>query len=240
MVKSFVIWNKRLSRTNNRYTIRALSQVEGEGGISHPRLSMWNNVVLNSYFVTNISGGGNLYVTNNTLLHHLVCITPSCPLSSCNWALSCSIRATPPPPPPASQKFGLKAEKEPNKIQSQADFTKSQKLVSNNFSLSALCCIAGLQPKDIFSLLQSLFHVENAGNSYSELATLPPPPPIPTWPWALPYWPALLSLSHKNNASIPPSPPPGRGRGWRESPKSRHSRTNKAVGAHVQLWKSIE
>jgi hypothetical protein len=84
----------------------------------------------------------------------------------------------PPPPPPASQKFGLKAEKEPNKIQSQVDFTKSRKLVSNNFSLAALCCIAGLQPKDIFSLLQSLFHVENAGNSYSEPATLPPP--IPT------------------------------------------------------------
>ncbi len=33
-----------------------------------------------------------------TLLRHFVCITPACPLSSCNWALSCSLRATPPPP----------------------------------------------------------------------------------------------------------------------------------------------
>ncbi len=46
----------------------------------------WRGHTSYSYFVTNISGGGDLYVTNNTLLRHFVSDTQASPLPSCNWA----------------------------------------------------------------------------------------------------------------------------------------------------------
>jgi hypothetical protein len=91
-----------------------LSRVEGKGGISLPRLSTWNSLVLNSYFVTNISGGGDLCVTNNTLLRHT--------------------------------------------------------------------SVPSIQLYTDVSAVPSCNH---------------PPPPIPTWPWAFLYWPALLSMAYR-------------------------------------------
>ncbi len=99
-VHQTLVWLKLLSFGTKGLTAptigiqSGLSWVEREGGISHPRLSTWNSLVLYSYFVTNISGRGDLYVTNNTLLRHT-----RCPLSSCILMSQLFRRATTPPPP---------------------------------------------------------------------------------------------------------------------------------------------
>jgi hypothetical protein len=62
------------------------------------------------------------------------------------------------------------------------------------------------KPKDIFSLLQSLFHVENAGNSYSELATLPPHTDLTLSAPVLARPPFLVSQTQCQQPAIPPSP----------------------------------
>jgi hypothetical protein len=62
--------------------------------------------------------------------------------------------------------------------------------------------------------------------SWRQLATLPPSFPCRTGPAGSEQ---ILRSSHTHKASPPSPPPPGGAGGWRGSPNSRHSTTNKAV-----------